>query len=595
MLRKIMMRLKLMYSQLRIKHKMFVLISSLMLVMCLCCLLILQHVFDVYDKELYARSSQALNVTLFGMDNELTTMEQLTFRIATDQNVQSTLRHVRDNTTSYDFLRVTDDLNVRMLELGVQDKYVLSVHTFDTSNREYRSGKRPNSTHRDRRELMSEKTHDKQGGIAWILPDEHDQTLIAAREIRDYSNFQFDRLGMLAVRIDLPKLVQDYARGLDSQGAHFLIMHDDRPLFQTDLPIDIAKVKTAIESSQAFQVIKDDGRTYFVTHAPSGYTNWDYIILIPYDDLFEVITNVKRIVLVIFGLIFVITILLSIRYARSITRPIESLNAKMKMVQKGNFEQPAVVDDENYPMDETGQMHRNFRIMIQRINDLINENFRKQLAIKESEYKALQAQINPHFLYNTLESINWHAKIGGQQHISQMVESLAYLMRNSINHKEPSVSLGEEMMFIQHYITIQKVRFEERLDFQMEIDKHLQSCIVPKLVLQPLVENSIQYGLERMVGTCRIVIHASQHEQELQITIADNGPGIEQAKIDQILAGQFETRGTGLGIRNIHERIKLMYGDEYGLRIMSKPGEGTRVILSIPVTWGDSYVQSTFS
>src|SRR5690606_4633677 len=180
---------------------------------------------------------------------------------------------------------------------------------------------------------------------------------------------------------------------------------------------------------------------------------------------------------------------------RTITRPIESLNAKMKIVQKGNFDLASVSGDEQFPMDETGQMHRNFRIMISRINDLINENYRKQLAMKESEYKALQAQINPHFLYNTLESINWQAKIGGQKQISQMVEALAYLMRSSINQKEPLVRLAEEKTFILHYITIQKLRFEERLDFRMDIPEDLESCVVPKLVLQPIVENAIQYAL----------------------------------------------------------------------------------------------------
>ena len=145
-MRKRYVRMKTLYSNLRIKHKMFVLITTLMLTMCICCLAVFQYVFDVYDKEMYTRSSQALNVASFGMDNELIAMEQLTYRIATDQNVQSTLRLVRDNTSNYDFFRVTDDLNKRMLELGVQDKYILSVHTFDIANREYRSGMRPNQT-----------------------------------------------------------------------------------------------------------------------------------------------------------------------------------------------------------------------------------------------------------------------------------------------------------------------------------------------------------------------------------------------------------------------------------------------------------------
>jgi len=581
-------RLKAFYSNLRIKYKLFLLISTLMLIMCVCCLTVLQYVFNVYDRELYARSSQALNVTLFGMDNELSQMEQLTFRIATDQNVQRTLRHVRDNTTSYDFLRVTDDLNTRMIELGTQDKYVLSVHTFDTNYREYRTGKRPNTTNTERLKQIEELTHARQGAITWILPDEYDQTLIAAREIRDYSDFSFDRLGILGLRIDLDRLARDYARGLDQQGAHFLILNEGEPIFQGDAEIDPDKLQVVLDSAQGYEVVEDNGRLYFATYAPSSYTNWDYVIMIPYDELFQVVANVKRFVTIIFPIILVLTIVLSFRYARRLTRPIESLNAKMKSIQMGRFDIAATLEDEQYPMDETGQMHRNFRIMVQRINDLINENYLKQLAIKESEYKALQAQINPHFLYNTLESINWHAKIAGQPHISRMVESLAYLMRHSINQQEPLVTLGEEMTFISHYITIQKVRFEERLDFRMDIPEELRSCVVPKLVLQPLVENAIQYGLERIIGTCSIRISASRREHMLVIEVHDNGPGIDQKAIELIFAGKLRTRKTGLGIRNIHERIRLMFGEEYGLQIESKPGEGTTVRIRVPYNWRDA-------
>ena len=592
-MRKAFFNLKTLYSKLRIKHKLFVLITALMLTMCICCLAVFQYVFDVYDREMYARSSQALNVSSYGMDNELNDMEQLTFRLATDFSVQNTLKLVRDHSTSYDFYRVTDELNKRLIELGVPEKYVLSVHMFDTADREYRSGKRPNLTVQSRLNAMKHMTHARQGGNTWILPDEHDSALMAAREIRNYSTFNFERLGMVGVRIDLNKLAQDYARGLNRQGVHFVILNEGKLLFANDLPVELSVLLSAMKGEEeGYEIVEDARRRFFLTYARSSYTNWDYVILLPYDELFYALSNVKRIVMIVFALLFATAITLSIRYARSITRPIESLNAKMKTVQKGNFDIAAISDEEQYPMDETGQMHRNFRIMIERINDLINENYRKQLAVKESEYKALQAQINPHFLYNTLESINWHAKISGQRHISQMVESLAYLMRNSINHKEPFVTLREEKNFVRHYVTIQKVRFEERLDFHMDIPEELEACIVPKLILQPIVENSIQYGLEQMIGVCRIRVSANMVNKNLQLEVADNGPGIEPDVIQQILAGQYRTKGTGLGIRNIHDRIRLMFGEEHGIHIESEPGAGTRVIISVPVNWRDSYVQS---
>src|SRR5690606_17546941 len=191
---------------------------------------------------------------------------------------------------------------------------ILSVHTFDIANREYRSGMRPNQTDPGRLEKMKQLTSERQGGNTWILPDEFEQTLIAAREIRDYSNFEFVRLGTLAVRIDMQKLVQDYAQGLDRQGAHFLILNDGEPLFSGELPVRLSALQQAMSSRQGYEIIEEDNRRYFMTFVPSAYTNWDYIIFIPYDEQFQAIANVKRIVLILFSVIFVVTIALSIRY-----------------------------------------------------------------------------------------------------------------------------------------------------------------------------------------------------------------------------------------------------------------------------------------
>src|SRR5690606_2848016 len=138
--------------------------------------------------------------------------------------------------------------------------------------------------------------------------------------------------------------------------------------------------------------------------------------------------------------------------------------------------------------DEVGQIQRHFRIMLERINELIQENYIKQLVIKDTQFKALQAQINPHFLYNTLESINWMAKMSKQDRISQMVESLGYLLRLSISEQDSVITLHKELHIVQQYLVIQKLRFEERLDFQLDVPEHLVLCTVPKLSIQPIVE-----------------------------------------------------------------------------------------------------------
>jgi two-component system sensor histidine kinase YesM len=275
---------------------------------------------------------------------------------------------------------------------------------------------------------------------------------------------------------------------------------------------------------------------------------------------------------------------LALRFARSLTRPIEELIVRMRQVQKGDFSLTGyeTLEWEFLQMDEVGQLQRTFRMMIQQINELITENFSKQIIIKETQFKALQAQINPHFLYNTLESINWLAKANGQPQISKMVESLGFLLRSSISLKETLITVGEELDIVMNYITIQKFRFEERLVFQLDVPKEAYTLLLPKLTLQPLLENSIHYALESMVEPCFIRIWTRREPGKLILIVEDNGPGIAEVLLEQVRKGEARTRGSGIGLKNIEERIMIAFGESYGIQIESEPGRGTSVSVIIP-------------
>ncbi|MCY8278408.1 sensor histidine kinase, partial [Bacillus inaquosorum] len=206
---------------------------------------------------------------------------------------------------------------------------------------------------------------------------------------------------------------------------------------------------------------------------------------------------------------------------------------------------------------------------------LMEENVEKQLIIKETELKALQAQINPHFLYNTLESINWLAKANQQKQISKMVESLGFLLRNSIHMEKDTVTIQEEADIVLHYMTIQRFRFEERLNFTLDIDEEVKHCLIPKLTLQPLAENAIQYALEPFTRPCAIRLQAKKTKNCVCITVEDNGPGMDERILET-------SGGRGIGLWNIRERIRLTFGESYDLHIQSEQGKGTRIVITIP-------------
>jgi two-component system sensor histidine kinase YesM len=269
----------------------------------------------------------------------------------------------------------------------------------------------------------------------------------------------------------------------------------------------------------------------------------------------------------------------------------------MQYVQNGDFKeaQKGFLKSSVLSNDEVGKLHETFQGMTQQIDELVNENLSKQLTIKETEFKALQAQINPHFLYNTLESINWLAKMNDQDQISKMVEALGFLLRNSISLKRKLIQIEDELNIVKNYIVIQKYRFEERLDFNIQVDSDLFDVYIPKLTLQPLVENAIHYALENMVDVCKIRIYSVVNKDYFQLIVEDNGPGMEPSFLEKLKKGEVKTRGQGIGLANIIDRIKLSFGNDYGVEIESEPNNGAKIILVLPYDRGEEHVQSIVS
>lgn len=318
--------------------------------------------------------------------------------------------------------------------------------------------------------------------------------------------------------------------------------------------------------------------------------DWTYINATPFNEMFKQITILKRMVVIVFACILLLGLLLGYRLARSIARPISKLTEKMRRIEKGdldNLEEQSLGLVSRNAQDEVSQLNRTFKMMIRRIRELIDENYAKQLVIRETELKALQAQINPHFLYNTLESINWLAKVNKQEQISEMVEALGYLLRSSIGLKDPLITLEKELSIVRSYVTIQRTRFEERLDFRMDIPADLQDALIPKLTLQPLVENAIRYALEPNIEPCMITISVSRTSNGLDLRVADNGPGMTDQFIRDLQQGRIQTRGEGIGLANIKERVQLVFGGEWGTEIESQPGMGTVIHVLIPYLKGE--------
>jgi len=562
---------------------MFLLITLVLLAFSIGGISILQYAFNVYNQEIYRQSAQALRVSSNSIETELKKMERLSYQVSTDQYLQGYLLDLKHTTNEFERFLIGTKLRKRLLQVGALNKYVNSLQVYDSYGTEHKVGNQSLILSEERLAEIKEKIKTKEGGADWIFPNRDDPSFIVARDARYYLTFSLEQLGQIVVRFDIEEIVSDIVGNIGKEGTNFLMINEDNELiYSLNDKVTEYEMIRHMSDEKGYNLVEIDGDRYFATYSPSYYSNWSYVFLSPYNSLFRAITSVRTAVIITYTILFFIVMMLGMRFITNITRPIESLNKKMRRVQTGEIDFFIDENELEFSNDESGQMHDNFTAMMNQINALIEENYKKQIVIKDAEYKTLQAQINPHFLYNTLDSINWAAKVNGQKKISDIAESLGYLMRSSINMKESLITLEEELKVVKSYIIIQSHRFEERLIFNLDIPDHILGCKVPKFILQPLIENSIQYGLQQMIGVCEISVYGKLEGDNVILTVVDNGPGMNKQYVEQLHSDTYESKGTGLGLKNIRERIKLLFGEPYGINIDSELGKGTKVTITIP-------------
>ncbi|WP_053982677.1 sensor histidine kinase [Niameybacter massiliensis] len=317
-------------------------------------------------------------------------------------------------------------------------------------------------------------------------------------------------------------------------------------------------------------------------------------VYISTDILLEEIRALSRFMFMLCISTLPIFLLVANKLYKELIYPVYLLSDKMQQIEKGEM---GVQIKGDY-QDEIGYVYSSFNRMSKQIQYLVNCVYREQIILKSSELKALQSQINPHFLYNTLEMINWKARMSGNDDIAQMIEALSGIMEVNIDRRDSHyLTLQEEIEYLKNYIFLIQKRFGERIQFETKVPEHLLDYNIPRLVLQPLIENAISHGIEP-VGEGIISIEVVDNEEELTIFIKDTGAGIEATRLAYLqhelnnsqkvfIESESEEKGKGrnhIGVINVQKRIKLLYGEGYGINIESEEGKGTAIIMKLPKT-----------
>lgn len=313
----------------------------------------------------------------------------------------------------------------------------------------------------------------------------------------------------------------------------------------------------------------------------------------------EVLSSMYSVLTVMLTISVILCVLVASRLGRNMTRPIERMNTAMRTLQEGDLTVRIVSDRE----DELGQMSRNFNIMANELEQSVQDKVEKQKELNASHIAMMQAQLNPHFLYNTLDTMKWVAKANHIPEIAIMAAGLAKILRTSIS-KRQFIYLKEELELVNCYVDIQKIRFNDKFSYTVDLQEGLEECVIPKLIIQPIVENSVLHGLKESEEG-NILVRITEQEDVLCIEVTDDGCGAPEERMDAINHRRQEQLVGHIGVSNVDTIIRLTYGEEYGIHMESltsnaenptdgqrteEEGEvhGTKVTLRLPVRYGEA-------
>lgn len=322
------------------------------------------------------------------------------------------------------------------------------------------------------------------------------------------------------------------------------------------------------------------GKERLINIQTVNQTRWRIVGVIFMDEVMAPLYAFRRYLAAISLLMLILTVIIITIISNRISKPLRELEGAMSAVQRGNFS--PTIPDVGY--SEIRSLSRSFSMMVSKIDDLMRQVRITEKIKRQRELDALQAKIHPHFLYNTLDSVIWLAESGDSKGVVKLVSALASLFRISIAKGHDTITLREEFMHVESYLQIQSIRYKDKFTYSMELPEELENSPTIKLIIQPIVENSIYHGIKYLQECGLITIKAEGSEGKIKITVSDNGVGMDEKTLSSLLSSTavHSSSGNGIGLANIDERIRLSYGEEYGLSIVSELDIGTTVTITIP-------------
>ncbi len=578
------------YIKMMLKRKLLIIILLLVLFLLSVSLYCEKILIDTYNLEVYEANSRQITTLAKGIEDDLEDIEENSFAIMSNSIIQSNLSELnkidqsegdtRQKTSNY-LTNIHDSIYDIQLSSNI---YSLA---FDINGQVVNWGAF-NANELSRSDYI-EQAEQQYGKVFWVPILANTPHLYCIRTIREIQYLKLKPLATLFLEVDFSKLVQlqiEEAGFSKGNSDEFLIFQENELIYSTkentsgDLfEYENIIVDEILNQRDQYLIMKIGGEEKFISVGTIEGVNWKLVHVADYNTIFSTVERAQQLNIVLFITASVLAIVTSYIIFSRLTKHFTILEKKMMRFGAGDFTPLPLTYDYSNRGDEIGSLHRRFDKTIELVNELVNDNYIKQMLLQETQIQALQQQINPHFLYNTLDSIYWMGQKDCNEEICQMVQGLAHLFRGAITNDGDVITLEKELDFLMSYIKIQSIRFKERLVFENHIGKQYFMVLVPKLSIQPLVENAINYSMEYSPDACQIYLDMQEKDNSYYITVKNTGSYFEEDILNKLKRGEVNATGSGIGLLNIDKRLKLIYGVEYGIMVYNEQDRAVVVIV----------------
>ncbi|MGI6070215.1 MAG: histidine kinase [Blautia sp.] len=576
------------------RTKILILFLSFLVILTGCSVIVYKVSMDnIYElsEESVDKSMEQLNKD---MNKILTEARKIAYFIAQDADMQVALRTALP-TKQQELYKERRNFNYALNYTGQLNENIQGIFAVGENGSIYRSVARTLYKQDFRGEDWYRQVMET-GEDFWIAPHPgsfmvhnlYDPVISLVIPIRDRISYRI--LGVIVVDVAM-EIIQGF--GNDEalfNGETYIANGDNEIIYCKDFEnIDSDKNEALSASLDGHHAVKGeklqdiwvDGTHYLIYEDQLNISDWKLVNLIPYKDVFGKVNNLQKLLLGIIAICLFLAVVYAVIMAHWISGPIQKIKNGMQKVENGDFS----VRVNNNREDELGDLINGFNVMTSRIEQMTTREQENQKALLKAELNALQAQINPHFLYNTLDSINWMVRMNRNDEVSEMIDSLIMLFRVRLSKGRLFISVEEELCHVEKYFQIQKIRYSRILNYRIEVPESLYSYTTIKMILQPLAENAIYHGLKEKGEPGDVIIKAEEQPSKIVFCVEDTGVGIKEEKLQEIrrmMDEEIEYNPKSYGVINVQKRIKTYFGPEYGLRFESEYGKGTRVYVTIP-------------